>query len=342
MNSDKAPPTATSTSTIKVDHRESRSGPNHAVQKVIKLFSYLILKPGDAEPAGSPQLSPPSSASKGCSISEYQVEGIWLYRFSKTEDTEQSQNSRKPSHRLFYFAGGGFRGKPEKEHWLLCSEICSSLPEYEVNLVSYPLAPKSPAHESFAHLQKLFRALEVQAREQTSRITLIGDSAGGNIAILLGIFGAMEFLQNGGRGQCVVESIMAICPPVDHRNENPHIDTIDPLDPILSRKLIEEVSDGWKGEWQLSDPRLSPILADLSCLKKAGIKVDGVIALNDVLSPDAIEFVKKLSEGEVVGEWLQWEKQMHCFPLLFSYHIHEAVASKDWMLDVLRRRAQSS
>ena len=87
---------------------------------------------------------------------------------------------------------------------------------------------------------------------------------------------------------------MAKCPAVEHRNRNPHIDTIDLIDPILSRKGFEEVSHGWKGEWQLSDSRLSPILADLNLFKQASIKVDGVIALYDLLSPDAVRFVRRL------------------------------------------------
>lgn len=337
MSSDDVPPKASSTASITVDHRESRSGPNAAVQKIISLFSSMILKPGDAQPTGSPRLTIPDAAYKECRICEYQVEETWIYRLSKKEESEESQ---KPSrHKLYFFAGGGFRGVPTKEHWLLCSEFCSKLSEYEVNLVSYPLAPNSPAPVSIAHLQKLYQTLALQAKEN-SRITLVGDSAGGNIALILGIFGASEYLRNGGGGVCVLESIMAICPAVDHRNQNPQIDSIDPRDPILSRKAIEEVSEGWRGEWPLSDPRLSPILADLSCFRQAGIKVDGVIALHDVLSPDAVEFVKRLSEFGVIGEWLQWDKQMHCFPLMFSHHIHEAIAGKDWILDVLRRRAQ--
>ncbi|KAG0649345.1 Hormone-sensitive lipase [Hyphodiscus hymeniophilus] len=339
MVTHRPPPIAVSTATIKVDHRESRSAANHAVQKVIKVFSSLILKAGEPEPAGSPQLTVPSAAKKECRIVEYQVEEIFLYRFSKADEPEDSPKSKR--HKLFYFAGGGFRGRPTKEHWLLCAEFCSNMPQYEVNLVSYPLAPNSPAHVSITHIQRLYHIFEKEGKAQGSRITLAGDSAGGNIALLLGIFGASKHIQDSGDGECVIESIMAICPAVDHRNENPHIDTIDPLDPILSRKVIEEVSEGWKGEWLLSDPRLSPILADLSCFKQAGVKVDGVIALHDVLSPDAVEFVNRLSESEVEGEWLQWEKQMHCFPLMFSHGIHEAVAGKDWIVNVLRRRSQS-
>jgi acetyl esterase/lipase len=334
MSGNSNPPIGDPASSIQVDHRSSRSGPNHAIQKIISVFSSLILK-CDTEPAGSPKLHAPEAVSKQCDVFEYELEDTWMYRLSKTSEQRGSKG-----HKLFYFAGGGFRGLPTKEHWLLCTELVKELPDFEVNLVSYPLAPHSPAPTSMLQLRRLYKAIATQSKADKSRITLMGDSAGGSIALLLAIYGATEFLEEGASGVCPVDNVMAICPAVDHRNTNPDIDVIDPSDPILSRKVIEEVSEGWRGEWLLEDPRISPLLADLSPLKQANIKVDGVIALFDVLSPDAILFIKKLAEIGVAGHWIEWEKQMHCFPLMFSHHVKESVEAKDWMLEVLRKRAQ--
>ena len=165
----------------------------------------------------------------------------------------------------------------------------------------------------------------------------MGDSAGGNIALVLGLYAASEALKEGI--ECPVRNIFAISPAVDHRNENPEIDAVAPHDSILSRKVIEEVSEGWKGAWSPSDPRVSPILANLGLLRRANIKVDGVVGKYDVLSPDALHFRNLLAEAGVSGDWLEWEKQLHCFPLMFPYHVHEGVAAKDWILEILRRNA---
>lgn len=325
---------------IKIEHRESRSAANHALLKVIDAFSSIIMKPGDSFPMGSPQLIPHKSALKSCRIKEYQIEDCWLYRFSKLDATAAEENDSFRN-RLFYFAGGGFRGVPTKEHWLLCAELCTNLPEYEVNLVSYPLAPNSPASKSIPQLERLYRALVKESKSRNTRITLMGDSAGGNIALVLGLFGAAEFLQEGGVGLCAVQNIFLISPAVDHRNINPDIDKVEPKDPILSRKVIEEVSHHWKGDWPVEDPRVSPALADLTALKQANIKVHGVLASDDVLTPDAILFRENLATAGVVGDWLDWEKQMHCFPILFSYHIHEAVESMKWILHILKTNSHS-
>ncbi|CZR67086.1 uncharacterized protein PAC_16985 [Phialocephala subalpina] len=324
-------------SSIRVTCRENRSAANAAVQHIIKPFASLILRPGSGEPKGSPRLNPHKHAERICKIRESQTEDTWIYTF---ENPLESERRTPPAHKIYYFAGGGFRGVPEKEHWLLCAELSMKLPEYEINLVSYPLAPNSPASHSFAHLERLYDALAERSRKENFRVTLFGDSSGGNIVLVLGLYAASKYLQSPS-GQCPVETIMAMCPATDLRNENPDIDVVDPRDPILSRKTTTEVAHGWKGELSLSDPRVSPILADLSAFRKAGIKVDGVTAGNDVLTPDAILFRKKLGECGVQGDWLDWEKQMHCFPLLFPFHVHEGTAGKDWILDVLRVNVKS-
>lgn len=32
------------------------------------------------------------------------------------------------------------------------------------------------------------------------------------------------------------------------------------------------------------------------------------------------------------GDWLEWQKQMHCFPLMFPFHVREAVDAIDWII----------
>lgn len=168
----------------------------------------------------------------------------------------------------------------------------------------------------------------------------MGDSAGGNIALVLGIYAASEHVRDSTEGVqggiCPAENILAVCPATDHRNNNPEIDVIDSKDPLDSRIVIEEVSQGWIGKWSLSDSSVSPILADLELLQRANMEVDGVIAGYDVLAPDAVGFRKKLTECGVKGNWLQWEKQMHCFPLAFPNHVQEGVDAKGWIVDILR------
>lgn len=333
--------TANSNSTIRIEYKKHRSTPNAVIQKIISTFSSTILKPGNPLPFGSPKLVPHKSAFRRCRIEELHFEESWIYRFSESDIPEDKKGASQ-RHRLYYFSGGGFRGAPTKEHWLFCAELCKCLPDYEVHLVSYPLAPNSPASISIPHLERLFASLAKDALRNHSRITLMGDSAGGNIALVLGLYLASDYLHSGGSGRCPLEAIFLISPAVDHRNNNSEIDKREPYDCILSRKTIEEVSDNWKGDWLVEDPRISPTLADLTILKRAGIKVDGVLGTYDVLAPDATLFRNKLASIGVDGNWLEWEKQMHCFPILCHYHIHEAVEAKEWIVRILNQNAKAA
>jgi len=343
MDNQKPTVVAESTSSIRVDRRDYRSTLDAATQAVLKPFASLILKPPQTTYSGSPRLTPHKTAEKTCRIEETSVEDIWIYTLLPLDSGGEKRRTGIP-HKLYYFAGGGFRGPANKEHWALCSEICSKLPQYEINLVSYPLVPESPASTTIPHLENVYRNLAQQSQEQNFRITFMGDSAGGNVALVLGIYAASEYLRgatDGTQGSiCPVENIFAICPATDLRNSNPEIDAIDKKDSLLSRKAIEEVAEGWIGEWSFSDPRVSPVLADLELLKRANIKVDGIIAGYDVLAPDAAVFRKKLDDCGVDGDWLEWEKQMHCFPLMFPYHVREGVDAKDWIIDILRSNIQ--
>lgn len=267
----------------------------------------------------------------GCQVTELQVEDTWIYSFSST-----SAEPTKKLHKIFYFAGGGFRGVPTKQHWALCAEFSRQLPEYEINLVSYPLVPNTPATEAIPHLECLYRRWEHDAKEEGWTMTLMGDSSGGNIALVLGIYGATRWLADPKTPKCAVESIFAVCPAADLRHQNPEIDTKALKDPLLSRKTIEGVAAGWAGEWSLSDPRISPTLADLAVLQRANIKVDGVLGGYDVLAPEGAQFREKLAEVGVKGDWLVWEKQIHCFVLMFQYHFPEPAAGKDWIIEVLK------
>lgn len=324
---------------IRVDHRDSRSIASTAVQKLVKSISAFIFRPKPPQPEGSPLLVLHKSAEKICHIHKAQIEGIWIYIFS---NPSSKKNTDEPNHNLFYFAGGGFRDPASKEHWLLCAEMCLKLPQYVINLVSYPLAPNNTAQTTLPRLQTMYRTLLTEARERKSWITFMGDSAGGNIALVLGIFAASLFLENATSTTeevCPLRNIFAISPPTDLRNGNPEIDVISHKDPILSRKIIDDAADVWHGKWLLADVQLSPLLADLSVLQRARIKVDGVTAGYDVLAPDGILFRERLAEYGVSGDWLHWEKQMHCFPIMFPYRVREGVAGKDWILEILASNA---
>jgi hypothetical protein len=62
----------------------------------------------------------------------------------------------------------------------------------------------------------------------------------------------------------------------------------------------------------------------------------------DMMFPPQTQFVfrKRLEECGVKGDWLEWEKQLRCFPSMFPYHVREAIDAKDLTIDIPKSNVQ--
>ena len=359
-------------STIKITHQEERSIMTVALQKIIAPLRPHVAKPGKAMPKGSNQLDIPSKIQKDCDVKERQVEGIWVY-----DITSQSNAKSQPEHndgiskrRICYFAGGGWQMPPSSQHWNLVRAMATRIPGSTISLISYPLAPNSPAHTSLPQLKQLYYALLEESAAQSQRLILAGDSAGGNVAICLALWALTESAHSNpdttAAGVDVPVAVMGICPSTDLRHEHEDLEGVSKDDPLLTKEFVDSTAKAWcdgkvssrkdtnsllqKGEyaggtlpgvddiaWGPDDYRVSPVLGDLSLFRKYGVKVHGVTGNMDVLGIEAVIFRDKLGEAGVEGEWLEWDGQMHCFPLAFSYGLKESKMATDWMFDVLKR-----
>jgi acetyl esterase/lipase len=325
---------ATSVPTINVTKRTNRSLYMFLLQHMIKPFNAHIVKPRKVFPPGSNKLKPHSKAAKYCDINERVVEDIYIYDLAAKEHggLDGGASKEKRRKRLYYFAGGGWQMPPSSEHWVLCAEMARKLPDTIISVVSYPLAPKSPAPEAFPQMMKMYRRLLQDADAANEDVILAGDSAGGNIVLCL----ALVALAEDESSLCPV-AVLVISPSVDLRRHNPDIKILERHDPILRIPFINDTASKWRADWDPADPRVSPLYADVSSLSRRGVAVHGVVGRYDILSPDAVLFRAKCDQANVSGEWLDWEKQMHCFPLAWAYKLPESIAAKDWILDVLRR-----
>lgn len=318
---------------IQVTTRDDLSFLYRILRTLIRPFRPHLVSASDEFLAGSPKLSPLKTK---CIIYERQSEGLYLYDFRA--DTSLSHQVPSTSHHLYYFCGGSFQSPPSSDHWKLCTELCLQLrDQYRITVVSYPLAPNSPAAESLPVLQKWLQATMSEAASKHANVTLMGDSSGGNIALSLGFWWAASISKHSEGS--TLKNIFAISPTTDLRNTNPDIKEADKHDPVLTIKASLDGHKKWAGAMPLDNAELSPIFSDPNLLRLHSIKVHGVVGTHDILAPDALKFREACSKAGVVGEWLEWKGQMHCFPLAFGYGLREAKAGKDWVVEVLRRNS---
>ena len=325
---------------IQVTKYDNRSHPTALLHFLVRPFGPLITGPGKPLPAGSPRLTPHASSKKRCNVSERCVKDIWVYDITAKSADIVPTSDISPSgkhRRIFYIAGGSFCMPPSSDHWKFLTALAERIPRCTISLLSPPLAPHSPAPATFPHLIQVFKSLLFQADEANETVVLMGDSSGANLVLSVTL-ALLHACDDSAKGESP-ESLMLISPVVDLRFSNPDIKQVEHLDPVLRLNIEKRTAAQWAGDWPLGDWRLSPLLADLKVLRESGVKVHGITGGYDLLTPDSLLFRDNLEREGVVGTWLQWEKQMHCFPLAFTYRLPESVRGIDWVIEALQPQA---
>jgi hypothetical protein len=87
-------------------------------------------------------------------------------------------------------------------------------------------------------------------------------------------------------------SLLLISPTVDLLHEHPDIKEADKYDPIESLELARKTGFAWAGDWDKKHPRISPLHGMVKTLAERKVKIFGIIAGYDVLSPEARTFIK--------------------------------------------------
>lgn len=257
---------------------------------------------------------------------------MYLYELRPRNQPAREKEKARKRKRLYYFAGGGWQMPASSDHWRICADMANEVSDTTVTLVSYPLAPNSPAPVAFPALMKLYRRIMEEATSAGDEVVLAGDSAGGNIVLCLALTALQDTFDLPAP-----KALLVISPSCDLSRKNSDIQAVQGFDPILRIPFVKDTADKWRGEWLAHDPRVSPLEGDVSLLARKGVEVHGVVGRYDILAPDVLLFRKKCEDAGVVGNWLDWDKQMHVFPLAYTYKLPESVQAKNWIMQVARK-----
>jgi acetyl esterase/lipase len=321
-------------SSIRVTNRDDRSMLMTVLLHLVRLFRKQLNADIPNHEDGSIRLNPPKSKLKPCTSSHRMVCDIHIY-----DIVPPKQPAKAPRKRIYYIAGGSWQMAPSGQHWQVCSKLAQALPDTIISIISVPLAPNNTASSSFPWCLKLYRELMSMAEHAGERVTFMGDSSGANIVLCLVLEALRQEAEDPGLDRTPRPiSLMVISPSTDLTRTNPDIEKLRKFDPFLSPEIIKATAKAWcADDINPADRIVSPINADISLLAQSGIKVHGVTAGYDVLSPDGVVYRNKCADHGVQGEWLHWEKQMHCFVLTAPYHLSEGKRGLDWIIDVIKR-----
>jgi acetyl esterase/lipase len=204
-----------------------------------------------------------------------------------------------PSGAFVYVHGGGWVNEIEPPHWQLAAQVAAAA-RMRVTVPIYPLIPFATAVEVVPTIVDI--VLEQSAAG--GAVALGGDSAGGQIAL------SAALLLRDEHSATVAHTIL-IAPVLDLALNNPAIDDVEPRDPWLSRTGIRVYGDHWRGELSLTDPRVSPLTADLAGLGPLTI----FSGTRDLLNPDARLLVRKATSAGVDVDYYEEPGLVHVYPL---------------------------
>ncbi|MDX5318981.1 MAG: alpha/beta hydrolase [Actinomycetes bacterium] len=197
---------------------------------------------------------------------------------------------------LVHFHGGAFRSGIARQHWNLIGELADATGR-DVWVPRYGLLPKHTADDALA----LLAALADRLRE-VGRVHVLGDSAGGNLALL-----AVQSWGESGTGPEVV-GVTLIAPWLDLSLSNPRIPAVERVDPWLDPESVRPLGVAWAAGRDTQDPAVSPLFGRLTGLPPMAV----LVGTRDVCLPDC-----ELLAARVPGLRMRVEEgSPHVFPLL--------------------------
>lgn len=213
---------------------------------------------------------------------------------------------------LVHLHGGGFVVGSPASHRGLAARL-SRASGARCLVVGYRLAPEHPFPAALVDAVAVLRALPALG-SPPARTVLSGDSAGAGLAVL-----ATTVLRDAG--EPLPRRLVLLCPWADLEGTTPSLDVhVD--DPMVDRAGVLRMAALYLSGASPSDPRASPLFADLHGLPPALVQVGGRDALRD----DGLRLAALLDEAGVGVEVEEHPEVFHTFHL-FAARLEEGVAA---------------
>lgn len=197
---------------------------------------------------------------------------------------------------VVYFHGGAFVNGIAVQHW----QLINYLVEFTGRDVVVPHYGRAPTHNA-AQAREFLRALHEELRPE-GPLHIAGDSAGGNLALLM-------TQMHARRG--TVAGLTLIAPWLDLAMANPGIAELEPHDPWLTRAGLVPIAAQWAGTYPVDAPEVSPIYGDLAGLPPTLV----VVGSRDICLPDCLALADLTAATGQVSLHVE-PGSPHVYPLL--------------------------
>ena len=240
----------------------------------------------------------------------------WTLESFKLDDLKierlKNNNENKTQRVILELHGGGYVMGLTENHKLLGAKQGVLINAAEVYYVDYRLAP---AHVYPAALDDAVKAYKylLENKVKPENIIVIGDSAGGNLALALALYLRDNKIAMPG-ALALISPWGTFAQDLNSRVKNAERDLVLGVN---NKNLYTEVQakrPSYAGDLDLKDPKLSPIYADMTGLSPMLIQVGGY----ELFTDDGLELFKRALECEVQASLSVYPGMPHDFPLLFG------------------------
>lgn len=207
----------------------------------------------------------------------------------------------RPSKRLIYFCGGEYAEWPTKDHWNFLDQLAHAT-QAQIYAPLVPTIAQGGAKVAYQWLSNFYEYLLDEDRYLST--TVLGDSAGGGLAA-----GVVSVLIN--QEMLLPDQLVLISPWLDLSLTNSAIANYKKSDVYLSVPGLQRVGQRWQGDWDSTDPRLSPVAADWT----PEVPVQIFVGDKEIMYPDCQRFVENLRQQHVAVDFQVGQQMFHDYPI---------------------------
>lgn len=232
----------------------------------------------------------PKEIEQECKIEEKQFMGRKIFIL-------KDKNVIASKKYILYFHGGSYVAEATQNHFNFLEKIAKDT-KYTIIMPDYPLTPKYTYDDVFDMAVPLYK--EIISKVNNNDLILMGDSAGGGLALALYEKMTTEFID-------IPSKTVLISPWLDVKMQNEKINELSKNDDILSKEKLILAGIAYAGKDGMDKYLVNPIEGDLSKLNNISI----FTGTYDILNPDAMLLKEKADKAGGNIELKVYNKAKH-------------------------------
>lgn len=206
---------------------------------------------------------------------------------------------------LLYIHGGAFLIPAVPEvHVTMMAHMCRDLDAVGF-MVDYRLAPFNKFPAALDDCERAYRAL-LDLGFKPERIAIAGESAGGALTL-----GVLQRIRKAGLPMPACAVPISPVTEMGRLHAPPSRAMKLHSDPMLPIASLQRVDEMYAGDWDASDPELSPLYADLTGFPPLYLLASD----SEVLLDDTVLLARRAREAGIPTQLEVWPILPHAFPL---------------------------